>query len=67
MVEMLMDSYKKHPYAVSAMRTHLIKFDEDGNILPYKDWIKEIRTFVDTPSMRLLRQAEQVRYTHRIA
>lgn len=53
MVEMLMDSYKKHPYAVSAMRTHLIRFDEDGNILPYKDWIKEIRTFVDIPSMRL--------------
>jgi len=53
MVEKLLKSYKSHPYAVSAMRTHLMKFDGVGNVLPYKEWVMEQRKVVGIPSMRL--------------
>lgn len=54
LLEQLVQSYKKNPYAVSAMRTHIIEFDENGNILPYMKWTMEQRHLVGIPSMRLL-------------
>lgn len=42
-VEVLLNSYVKFPYAVSARRAHLIKFDEEGHLLPYRQWKGEYR------------------------
>lgn len=38
LVEDLLNSYIKYPYAISARRVHLIKFDKKGKILPYRQW-----------------------------
>lgn len=51
LIESLLASYLKYPYAVSAMRAHLITF-EDGEIAPYKNWKREIDT-VGVPSYAL--------------
>lgn len=53
MIENLVDSYKKFPYAVSSARVHLMAIDEKKCILPYKYWIKEVDNYVDEPSMQL--------------
>ena len=53
MIETLYSSYLKHPYAVSALRVHLIKFDEDGQISPYEEWTKEYNGLIGIPSMQL--------------
>lgn len=54
MIENLYNSYLKFPYAVSATRAHLMMSDFDGNLLPYKYWIKEIDASLEVPSMDLL-------------
>lgn len=51
LIESLLTSYLKYPYAVSATRAHLITF-EDGEIAPYKNWKREIDT-VGVPSYAL--------------
>lgn len=38
LVENLLKSYIRFPFAVSALRTHLIQFDQNGAILPYAKW-----------------------------
>lgn len=53
LIKILKLSYIAFPEAVSAMRTHYIMFDHDGKIAPYREWIKEVRSCLFTPSMRL--------------
>lgn len=52
LIETLLESYVKYPYAVSAMRAHFITFGPNGNILPYEKWKREYRR-VGEPSMAL--------------
>lgn len=49
-VERLYNSYMKHPNAISAYRTHRMKFDDDGKLLPYVEWDMEYSEVVDTPT-----------------
>lgn len=44
-VRKLLKSYKKHPTAVSCLRSHKIRFDKNGNIMPYNSWIYECVQF----------------------
>ena len=53
LVETLLSSYRKYPYAVSAMRAHQIMFEEDGHISPYSKWKREY-DIVGCPSMGLI-------------
>lgn len=57
MIEELYASYKRHPHAISAFRTHLVMFDEQGMLAPYEKWIFEAPgnypELVDIPSMAL--------------
>lgn len=52
LVEKLMESYYKNPYAVSAGRVHKMRFGSYGNVLPYRFWIKEAKIY-NTPQMDL--------------
>lgn len=52
LVEKLVDSYCKNPYAVSAGRVHKMSFDSYGNILPYRCWMKEAKIY-NLPQMDL--------------
>ena len=54
MIEKLIESYMKYPYAVSAMRVHYIEENSNGRIAPYKNWLKEYNGIINIPSMRLL-------------
>jgi len=38
LVETLVKSFIRHPYAVSALRAHRITFDENGKVNPYALW-----------------------------
>lgn len=53
LVERLYNSYRQFPKAVSAMRTHKITFDEEGNILPYSEWVKDCSDYILQPRMEL--------------
>ena len=55
MIEKLLDSYKKHPTAVSAMRVHLMIRDRKNptRIAPYSEWKKEYSSWLLTPSLQL--------------
>lgn len=50
----LYESYKRHPKAVSAKRVHGMKFDESGQLLPYRQWEYQKRDIVDTESLSLI-------------
>lgn len=50
----LFRSYRIYPDAVSALRAHLILFDENNRPLPYGDWIKETDSCVYEASMQLI-------------
>ena len=52
-IELLFQSYQRHPNAVSALRTHLITFDTAGEINPYNTWRQRWSELIDVPSMRL--------------
>lgn len=54
MIELLYESYKKYPNAVSAMRVHRVMFDTSGNILPYSEWVKEDSSFIGVDRMDLI-------------
>lgn len=51
-VQQLVESYKKFPFAVSALRTHRIKVTEEKQIAPYRFWKREIKD-VGIPSLAL--------------
>lgn len=55
LLEILLDSYKKYPRAVSAMRTHLMIQDKNDmqKIAPYSEWKKEYSSLQLIPSMQL--------------
>lgn len=53
MIESLAVSYVNHPDCISARRTHMITFDENGIIKPYKKWEYECNKQVDTPNILL--------------
>lgn len=53
MIEKLFVSYLHYPYAVSTVRTHLIKGESDSKIASYNAWIKEFSGLVGYPSMQL--------------
>jgi hypothetical protein len=53
LIEVLFESYKRHPKAVSACRCHLINFDENGSIKKYNEWLYQHSKLIDTPSMLL--------------
>lgn len=55
LIEILLDSFKKFPRAISAMRVHLIKSEEKNKnkIGPYETWIKEYNKWFQEPSMQL--------------
>lgn len=54
LVQKLMESYRKFPDCVSAMRANLILFKSSGAFREYDHWIYEYRSLVDTPSYQLL-------------
>ena len=47
-------SYLQFPHAVSAARAHLITRADDGEPLPYKEWLKELDYPLHAPSMQLI-------------
>lgn len=51
-LEELYETYKRHPRCVVARRAHLIKYDADGNPLPYRQWVNQC-TSVLHPSFDL--------------
>lgn len=53
MLEMLLLSYIRHPEAVSAMRVHLMAVGENGELLPYRNWVMETDAEPDRPGMDL--------------
>lgn len=54
LVAKLYESYLRHPHAVSCLRAHLIKFNENGTIKKYVDWGMEDNSYIDIPTFRLL-------------
>lgn len=54
LIENLLDSYKKFPDCVSAMRTNLIGFKRDGSFMDYEGWIMGYRALQDMPSTQLV-------------
>ena len=53
MIERLYDSYLRHPNAVSAMRVHLMVYDEKTGILPYHAWLWNYKEAAGIESMQL--------------
>lgn len=53
LIEKLYLSYLDFPHAVSAMRTHLITFDEKNSINPYRQWKNQYSGLISEPSMLL--------------
>lgn len=51
-IEKLYQSYLNHPHAISCYRAHMMRFNEQGNLLPYNEWIEEYSES-NKPSMRL--------------
>lgn len=52
-IQLLVDSYKRHPYSVSAGRVHKIIFDTNGNLKPYRQWTFEYPIY-DIPRIDLI-------------
>ena len=54
LIEKLMNSYKKFPHSISAMRANLIMFKDNGNLRRYDGWLMGYRSLLDTPSYQLM-------------
>lgn len=54
MLEKLHKSYLMYPNAVSTLRAHLIAITEQGQIMPYRVWVKETDACIYEPSMQLM-------------
>jgi len=52
-IQTLYRSYLKFPQAVSALRTALCLFDDDGKLLPYFFWFSPFVKMVERPTMQL--------------
>lgn len=53
LIEILYNSYLKHPESVSAIRTHKIQYDATGELLPYNKWMFDFCTMHE-PSFALM-------------
>lgn len=53
LVEELLASYRRHPYAVSAARTHTIGMRQDGSYASYLEWMR-VPKIVNRPSMLVM-------------
>lgn len=53
LVEKLYASYQKHPNAISAMRTHKINFEENGQVSLYAQWSKDCSEYIGEPRREL--------------
>ena len=53
LVKDLFLSYLEYPKAVSACRSHLMIIDEEGKLLPYGTWIRDVDGCLNKPSMQL--------------
>lgn len=53
MIEELLASHEKFPHAVIASRVHYMLFDENGQLLPYAQWLMEFDGLINKPSFRL--------------
>lgn len=53
LVEKLINSYKKNPQAISALRVHRMLFNDEMELLPYSEWIKDESAYVNSPRMDL--------------
>lgn len=42
MIKDLIDAYRKNPNCIHVQNAHIIKSDNDGNIMSYNDWIMDI-------------------------
>lgn len=49
-VEKLYKGYERFPNVISALRTHLITFDQYGGIKRYNDWKYQYSNLIDMPS-----------------
>ena len=54
MIDDLYQSYRRHPNAVSAKRVHRIKFTDDKEPKPYKEWDIATQEIIDKPSFQLV-------------
>ena len=54
LIKSLYESYKRHPNSISATRVHCMKFDNNHQILPYKQWDKVVKNIVDVESFELV-------------
>jgi hypothetical protein len=54
MIEKLYNSYKRYPNAISAFRTHKLMFNDNNQLLPYHEWIKEYVDPTQTPQANLM-------------
>ena len=52
-IQTLYSSYLKFPQAVSALRTSLCLFDNDGELLPYSLWPSNYKKVIGRPTMQL--------------
>ena len=53
MLSSLYASYLRYPYAVSAVRAHLMLVSPEKRLLPYNTWVRETDCCLHTPSMQL--------------
>ena len=53
-IKTLYESYLRHPIAVSALKTTLMLFDDEGEPLPYYLWLTGFIGIVDNPSIQLV-------------
>ena len=53
-IENLFLTYLEFPFAVAALRTHLMIIDENKEFVPYSHWILETSMSVQKPSMQVL-------------
>lgn len=49
LIEKLYNSYQKYPKAISAMRTHKIQLNEQGEIDVYANWVKDCSEYIAEP------------------
>lgn len=54
LVAELLESYRRHPDCVSAMRTHLMTFDQQGKVRPYLEWVGSCNAFAGRPNLALM-------------
>jgi len=52
-VERLVESYQRFPHCVSAVRAHLMRFSESGELAPYREWGNWSQEYINRPCFAL--------------